>query len=313
MDHALIPFALRKTDGRIVDVDEVQQGLACGCICPSCQSPLIARKGDVKAWHFAHVSRADEGETHSDCDFSWAVSVRLMMRQLLREGLTLDLPELHDTVEIPSFRGPAAQHRYEVVPPQSFPLPPCDVDVRLGETLVDVLATVKGGAFAIYITHPGRIVPDALRTPPAPCAGVVAINLMELAFEEDPRTKSQSYRQALQDFLISNTVAKGWVFHPQQASRRQAELEALRARERQHSTVRFPPLPQTTQSQTVPLAPPPAPSYAARHAIPGDPLRYICVRCDFRWGDQTGGMGECPQCGSRLMVTRLRPPESPHY
>lgn len=31
MDYALIPFALRKAGGHIVDVGEVQQGLACGC------------------------------------------------------------------------------------------------------------------------------------------------------------------------------------------------------------------------------------------------------------------------------------------
>lgn len=306
MDFALIPFALRKTDRRIVDVDEVQQGLACNCICPSCQTPLVAKKGEVKAWHFAHATRADEGETSSDCDFSWAVSVRLMMRQLLREGLALELPELLDAIDIPSFRGHATQHIYEVVPPQLLLLPLGDADVRFGDTLVDVLAVTNDGPFAVYISHTGRLVPDALRTPPATCAGVLAISLDSVVFEEDPRTTRQSYRQALQDFLTSNTRSKSWVFHPHQAKRRQVELERLQAQRTVPSPGRSVSLPFQESTKAIPAFPPTAAVQSVRPPIPGDPLKYHCVRCEFRWGDQTADMSRCPQCDSRLMITRLR-------
>ena len=309
MDYALIPFALRKADGHIVDVGEVQQGLACGCICPSCQSPLIARKGDIKAWHFAHVSRADEGDTHSDCDFSWAVSVRLMARQVLREGVRLELPAYEDTIEISARWGHATQHGYNVTPAQTLDVPPSEIDAKFGNTLVDVLSQVDGGAFVIYITHAGRQLPDTLLTPPAPCAGVISIGLTELIFSDTKLREGQSYRQMLTAFLSSNIPSKRWVFHPHAARRRQMELEALRARPIQRPA---PPSPATRYDETrwsrpaTPTPVPPPSSYRDIPPVPGDTLRYVCVKCDFRWGDQTGGKVPCPRCGSERMVTYIR-------
>ena len=50
------PVELRfgEKNGKIVHIAEVQSGLECGCVCPACQTPLIARKGDIRTHHFAH-------------------------------------------------------------------------------------------------------------------------------------------------------------------------------------------------------------------------------------------------------------------
>lgn len=39
---------------------EVEQGKACGCFCPKCGDPLIARHGEILQWHFAHDRSANE-------------------------------------------------------------------------------------------------------------------------------------------------------------------------------------------------------------------------------------------------------------
>ncbi len=60
---------MRRSDGRLVHVSDVQNGLKCGCICPACKSPLIARQGSKRDWHFAHVSDVNcnnAGETALD-------------------------------------------------------------------------------------------------------------------------------------------------------------------------------------------------------------------------------------------------------
>ncbi|UDQ98424.1 hypothetical protein AAEX28_15795 [Lentisphaerota bacterium WC36G] len=49
-----IPFAINDTND-IVFVDDVPRGKACGCRCPLCKEPLMARKGDINAHHFAHI------------------------------------------------------------------------------------------------------------------------------------------------------------------------------------------------------------------------------------------------------------------
>lgn len=47
-------FALK--DGKYVNIKDVERGLKCGCICPVCGKPLIARKGDILSHTFAHTS-----------------------------------------------------------------------------------------------------------------------------------------------------------------------------------------------------------------------------------------------------------------
>lgn len=43
--------------GQMVHIENVPNGLQCGCHCPHCKEPLLARHGDVKAHGFAHHSK----------------------------------------------------------------------------------------------------------------------------------------------------------------------------------------------------------------------------------------------------------------
>ena len=47
-----IPFGLK--NNKLVDIDEVDSGRNCNCICPNCKQPLIAAKGDKNIHHFKH-------------------------------------------------------------------------------------------------------------------------------------------------------------------------------------------------------------------------------------------------------------------
>ncbi len=51
---AILPYARAAAGGRTVHVSAVPRGLACACICPYCEQPLVAKKGDVNEHHFAH-------------------------------------------------------------------------------------------------------------------------------------------------------------------------------------------------------------------------------------------------------------------
>lgn len=53
----LIPFGER--NGHIYGANEVRNGRACECVCPSCGAELVAKQGAEKAWHFAHYPGAD--------------------------------------------------------------------------------------------------------------------------------------------------------------------------------------------------------------------------------------------------------------
>lgn len=57
-------FAAVDIDGNTRFVGDVPSGRACACFCPSCSSPLEAKKGEVNTWHFAHVANQERPECH---------------------------------------------------------------------------------------------------------------------------------------------------------------------------------------------------------------------------------------------------------
>lgn len=46
-------------EGKSVYVDDVPNGKKCGCFCAECHGALIAKQGNVKAYHFAHANGND--------------------------------------------------------------------------------------------------------------------------------------------------------------------------------------------------------------------------------------------------------------
>ena len=50
-----LTYALN-SEGKLVNIKQVESGKKCNCICPACQESLVARKGEIRKHHFAHSS-----------------------------------------------------------------------------------------------------------------------------------------------------------------------------------------------------------------------------------------------------------------
>lgn len=48
--------------GEVRFVGDVARGLQCGCSCPACGSPLVAKQGETNEWHFAHEASQERPE-----------------------------------------------------------------------------------------------------------------------------------------------------------------------------------------------------------------------------------------------------------
>lgn len=85
-------------DGKAVHVSEVDSGLECGCVCPFCNASLIAKKGDVRAHHFAHHN-AD------DCEYGAETALHLMAKQLIADHKQVMLPAIEVKECMPDLNG----------------------------------------------------------------------------------------------------------------------------------------------------------------------------------------------------------------
>ena len=56
MENTLVFSWAENAEGRLVHIDSVPRGLDCGCVCPQCHEPLLARHGEINKHGYAHHS-----------------------------------------------------------------------------------------------------------------------------------------------------------------------------------------------------------------------------------------------------------------
>lgn len=81
-------FAALNAAGDVRFVSEVERGAACACFCPVCGSPLVAKQGTLKEWHFAHEGSQERVE----CEVGALNMLRRVAAELLQRGRTPELP-----------------------------------------------------------------------------------------------------------------------------------------------------------------------------------------------------------------------------
>ena len=74
-------------DGKLVSIDDVQRGLECNCVCPSCGTALIARKGAKREHHFAHASNIN-------CTGGVETALHMLAKNLLFTYKAIFLPDI---------------------------------------------------------------------------------------------------------------------------------------------------------------------------------------------------------------------------
>jgi len=96
----------RAADGRVVHIDEVANGLACGCVCLKCGGKLVGRQGNVRQHHFSHYLAIDgvgctETALHKAAKEIILMEKRLVLpRQLEGMGLMLGPEACFDAVSL---------------------------------------------------------------------------------------------------------------------------------------------------------------------------------------------------------------------
>ncbi|BBH12957.1 competence protein CoiA family protein [Chromobacterium haemolyticum] len=193
-----IPFGLKQ--GRIVDISEVERGLACECVCTACGGPLIARKGEVNVHHFAHHGVPP-------CSEALANSISSAVDQLLREGLPFSVP-IHDSLAFgKSQRTPVKRF----IPDNIIRSPALPSSM-----LADFLLHKKHAQLAIVLEFRRRLkqgMRDAFRIAKQPA---IAINLVGL-LKAYQRGEEKITLDCLRKIVITGTSDKSWLYHRRDA------------------------------------------------------------------------------------------------
>ncbi len=81
----VILFGLQ--NGQVKYISEVERGKACNCVCPSCDAPLLAKKGKEKIHHFAHASG-------TACEGAGESALHYAAKRVICEASHITLPAL---------------------------------------------------------------------------------------------------------------------------------------------------------------------------------------------------------------------------
>lgn len=285
-----IPFGLRKEDQMYVDVADVPKGRSCGCLCPSCHIPLIARQGKVNRWHFAHASRKI-GNIEQSCHYSFFVSVRAMAKQIIKTGFRLSTP---------GYTGEVSERRYDtwfselfcVTAPGTIMLDNVQKECLFEQTVVDICAQINGYPLVIYFSHPERRVPVSLKAPDNKRCGVLEIDLSrtgELFLSKN--AASDRFDDVLKTFIEEDNHSKKWIFHPREYS----AMRRARIRLEERITNWKPPQ-ERTKIRKNPYV----------RFEPGREHHYDCLICKTKWSAFEYEKTACPVCRTHLYSRKIK-------
>lgn len=296
--ESLIPFGLEIESAQLVDVGSVKRGNACGCICPSCKTPLVARHGDANEWHFAHRSQKVHSKTRKECEYSFAVSVRLMLRQLAGEGMKFRTPRLETSLPAHNkHTNEQTDFGYVVTEECLLELADVEVGATFCGVTVDVLGFVEGVPFVVFVTYKDRALPSELKNPSTPKCGVVALDIHSVPGLFKQETGGQ-YKEVLRRYIENETLGKTWAYHPREQKLRDAALERRTAwllqqdrAAKRRSTKHL--LPDSAEPAT-------RPSIKRYKSVKQSIGNYTCVMCKSEW---TGTSRICEKCNTHLFTT----------
>lgn len=207
-------FSYALQGDRCVHVSEVRRGRACGCRCPGCGEPVVARKGAIRVLHFAHLN-------HSTCLGAPESALHTAAKQVLAELDQIDLPEYRYR---PYFERPTWKSLPDgglVVPGRTVSIDRCELEVRIGTIVAD--AVVWRGdrplAIEVVVTHaPQRAKVRAYRRSKH---SALAIFLGRACQNYDPEDLRRKIRNDL--------ACKRWIYHWNQHKRQLEFLAGTRA------------------------------------------------------------------------------------
>lgn len=189
--------------GMMVSIEHAVRGAACACFCPSCREPVIAKQGDVRVWHFSHVSGAD-------CAGAGESALHLAAKQLILSRRELVFPSVMVTKEFINMKngsihiGHASHSEIRVSFDQVY------LEQSIGLIIPDVICdtTQERYLVEIAVTH---FVDEGKR------ALIQGLNYPAIEITINMDLREHWSWEALVEEVINGTINKSWLHYPKMA------------------------------------------------------------------------------------------------
>lgn len=205
-------------DGKIVHVEQVVNGLACGCSCPSCGERLIAKQGKETAHHFAH-------EGGSDCTGGVQTTLHLAAKEIISRERRMTLPALL-VAATATDAGGGTHEAAASLPSKEVVFDEVSEETRFGRVIPDIQAKV--GDRMLFVEVAVHHFADDDKRQRLAEAGVATVEI-DLSGMADGWDWESLFRA-----VVEKTDTKAWLFNPRAAAllnvaRKDADAKARKA------------------------------------------------------------------------------------
>lgn len=175
--------------GRVVSINEVVRGLACGCRCVVCNEVVVARQGPRRMHHFSHASQK------RPCEVMPESFLHRYAKQVVKESLGLQLPP--QPGHLPDSEDQSSWWDFESVKEEPW----------MGDFRPDMIAELKDGSLLIEFACTSFVDEEKLERIKQLGTRTVEINLSGLVV-----TPSSDGLLEIKRAILHDVTSKQWLY-----------------------------------------------------------------------------------------------------
>jgi len=221
----IFDFAILASSEQVVDIRAVPRGLACGCLCPQCRRPLVAKKGRRNRHHFSHLATE---QPKQKCSGGPETALHLAVKQIISCWKHLMLPALVVTECSVTSDGEILEAS-ESIEVDFFPISNCQLPDEggwVGDWRPDVVLFGPKGELRVEIKVHNGISSKKRRKIQRDRIPTIEFDLTIPMFADGWNLTT------LEQALRSDVTLMEWVFHPEQEALRKKARESLGEKQR---------------------------------------------------------------------------------
>lgn len=295
MDGLLIPFGIYPATGEMIEPEDAKNGRQCGCVCPGCKSPLLARHPKERRAHFAHDSSSPDADITiiQACPFNGPFAIRLMALHIAQSfvGEVVCLPDYSVDVPFECCKSLSVA----VTKASEQMITGIESDVSANGHIFDLKFYFGQHSVLLRMKYPGRPLPDITTSELQQFGktGVIALDLESFERSVQPELRDARFSVQVRDFVLRSGY-KEWIYHPkgrravdQVKTDHECPLTLLTRRYKES-------LDETTITR--------------KDRLDISPLQrvvseYKCMLCNRVWNHKTDFRPQCPNgCAARFAV-----------